>query len=267
MLQPRDEPIVMPSAPARAPAPDEPLTEVIVISLATADARRAAFAAGAAGASLSWRFLDACTARPEWLAIDEAAVLRNKGRALTRGEIGCYASHYSIWREMIDRGTPQAIVLEDDVVADWAYLARLAATDLSSEGFDYLRLYAKRPTFQRVVRKDFLQHSRTVVEMIGPAYGTQGYAITLAGARVLADRLRVIERPVDDAMDRSWAHGLRNLALFPAPLFEAAVPSDIGADRFQPKVHPSFRSLRQRGWRQLERQRIRLLKLRRLLGR
>jgi len=240
---------------------------VVVISLARATARREGFAAPAADADIDWRFFDACTERPETLALDEAAVLRNKGRALTRGEVGCYASHWSIWRDMVDRGKPQMIVLEDDVVVDWAYLERLAGIDLSAEGIDYLRLYAKRPTFQRVVRKDFLQHSRSVVELIGLAYGTQGYAITLAGAKRLVEHMSVIERPVDDGMDRSWAHGLPNLALFPAPLFEATVPSNIGADRFQPKSHPSFASFKQRNWRQMERMRMRMLKVRRLLGR
>lgn len=242
-------------------------TEAIVVSLASAAERRAAFAARAATAELPWRFFDACTERPATLALDAAAVLRNKGRALTRGEIGCYASHYSIWQAMVAAGTRQAIVLEDDTVVDWVYLARLAATDLSAEGIDYLRLYAKRPIFQRTVRKNFLQHSRTVVELIGPAFGTQGYAITQAGARLLVEQLRVIERPVDDAMDRSWAHGLRNLALFPAPILEATVPSDIGSDRFAPGNDPAYHSLRQRGWRRLERTRIRMMKLRRLLGR
>ena len=125
---------------------------------------------------------------------------------------------------------------------------------------------AKRPTFQRVVATDFLQHSRTVVEMIGPAYGTQGYAITLAGARAFVDECRVIVRPIDDAMDRSWAHGVRNLALFPAPILEATVPSAIGTARFAGKNDPAFHTLRQRAWRQLERTRMRMMKARRFLG-
>lgn len=241
--------------------------DIFVVSLATASDRRAAFADRAATAGLSWRFFDACTARPENLAIDEQAVLANKGRALTRGEIGCYASHYSIWRQMIDRGVAQAIVLEDDTIVDWAYLRLLAATDLAAHGFQYLRLYAKRPTSHRIVAKDFLQHSRTVIELIGHAYGTQGYVVTLAGARTLADHCRTIRRPIDDEMDRSWAHGVRNLALFPAPILEATVASDIGAERFAPKSDPRFRSLRQRAWRRVERTRMRMLRVRRAFGR
>lgn len=242
-------------------------TEVLVVSLKSAEARRKAFAARAASTSLVWRFFDACTGPAPDMTIDEPAVRRNKGRPMSKGEIGCYASHFSIWQDMIARDVPQAIVLEDDTVVDWAYLEPLARSDLHAEGIDYLRLYAKRPTWQRIVRSDFLQHSRAVVELVGHAYGTQGYAITIEGARRLVDHCRIVRRPIDDAMDRSWAHGLPNLALYPAPILEAAIVSDIGSSRFGSKTDPLYHSVRQRAWRHVERARIRMLKARRLLER
>ncbi len=243
------------------------IAEILVVSLESATARRAAFAGRAAGTSLPWRFVDACTGPAPGMEIDEPAILRNKGRPMSRGEIGCYASHFSIWRDMLARGVRQAIVLEDDTVVDWGYLELLARTDLHAIGLDYLRLYAKRPTWQRVVRRDFLQHSRTIVELVGLAYGTQGYVITHEGAARLAAHCRTVRRPVDDAMDRSWAHGLPNLALYPAPILEATVESEIGASRFAPKTDPVYYSLRQKAWRKVERMRMRLMKARRLLGR
>lgn len=241
------------------PPPD---TEIFVVSLADAAERRDAFRERAGVTTLAWSFFDALRSPTEGLDIDEAALLRNKGRALTQGEIGCYASHFAIWRQMIARGVRQAIVLEDDTMVDWVYLAALASTDLDALEMPYLRLYAKRPCHQRVVRSDFLQHSRSVVELIGHAYGTQGYAITLAGARRFADHCAVIRRPIDDEMDRSWAHGVRNLALFPPPILEASMPSTIGAERFAAKGDAPRRTV----GRRIERSRIRLLKLRRFLG-
>jgi len=68
-------------------------------------------------------------------------------------------------------------------------------------------------------------------------------------------------------MDRSWAHGLPNLALYPAPILEAAIVSDIGNSRFGPKADPLYHSVRQKAWRSLERARMRMLKARRLLER
>lgn len=243
------------------------ISQVFVVSLETARARRDNFVSMAKETALDWQFFDACTGPVAEMEIDEAAIRRNKGRALTRGEIGCYASHFAIWQHMARAGIAQAIVLEDDTVVDWPYLERLARVDLHAIGVDYLRLYSKRPTFQRVVRRDFLQHSRTIVELIGLAYGTQGYAITRDGARRLAEHCRVVRRPIDDAMDRSWAHGVPNLALHPAPILEASVASDIGAARFAPKADPAYHTIAQRAWRGIERMRVRMLKVRRLLER
>src|SRR3546814_11383087 len=115
---------------------------------------------------------------------------------------------------------------------------------------------------QRVVRRDFLQHSRAIVELVGLAYGTQGYAITLEGARRLVEHCRTVRRPIDDEMDRSWAHGLPTLALYPAPILEEAVVSDIGNSRFVAKNAPLYHSAQQRLWRCVQRARMRMLKAR-----
>ena len=244
-----------------------PACPIRVVSMVDAVERRRAFAARAGVAPVEWSFFDAKTGLVEGLRHDAAAVERNKGRQLTRGEIGCYASHFAIWREMIERGTRQCIVLEDDTIVDWAFVARLAATDLAAEGIRYLRLYAKAPTFSRVVRRDFLHHSRAIIELVGHPYGTQGYMITLAGARALAQACATITRPIDDQMDRSWDHGVRNLALFPAPLIEEFVESGIGSARFAGTKSAAYRVPRQRLARWIDRQRIRAKKLGLLRGR
>src|SRR3546814_15541642 len=74
---------------------------------------------------------------------------------------------------MAEQGIAQCIVLEDDTIVDWAFMAQLAATDLAARDIPYLRLYSKFPTFSRIVERDFLQHSRSVVELVGYPFGTQ----------------------------------------------------------------------------------------------
>ncbi|KHK93585.1 glycosyl transferase [Novosphingobium malaysiense] len=220
--------------------------------MTTAEERRSAFAARAANTQVPWRFFDACTALTEDLTYDAEAVERNKGRQLTKGELGCYASHYSIWQEMAREQIAQCIVLEDDVIVDWAFLARLGETDLEAQDIRYLRLYSKAPTFNRVVKRNFLQRSRSIVELVGYPFGTQAYAITLNGAHAFLDACRTVKRPVDDQMDRSWEHGVRNLALFPAPVLEEFVPSAIGAERFATKRAAAYYSPRQRVTRSMD---------------
>jgi glycosyl transferase family 25 len=239
---------------------------VVVVSMTSAHERRAAFAARARAATVPWRFFDACTGLVDGLTYDSAAVERNKGRHLTKGEIGCYASHFSIWREMCERNIAQCIVLEDDVIADWAFIERLGALDLDAHDIPYLRLYSKVPTFHQVVSRNFMQHSRSVVELVGHPYGTQAYAITRKGARAFLDVCATIKRPIDDQMDRSWEHGVRNLALFPAPVIEEFVSSGIGVDRYSKVRGQAYNTLRQRLVRWIDRQRIRFKKLSVLRG-
>lgn len=228
--------------------------------------RRAAFTARARRASVPWRFFNARTDLAAGLAYDAEAVERNKGRQLTSGEIGCYSSHYAIWQEIVVRGIPQCVVLEDDTIVDWAFLAALAATDLAACDMPYLRLYAKLPAFSRTIERDFIQHSRSVIEYVGHAYGTQAYALTLAGARAFLQACSTIQRPIDDQMDRSWEHGIRNLAVFPAPVIEEFGESAIGAARFQAGRSKAFYTPRQRLSRWIDRQKIRAMKLSLLSG-
>lgn len=234
---------------------------VVVVSMPGATRRRSAFTARAARSYLSWRFFDACTDLAPGLTYDAKAVEKNKGRQLTRGEIGCYSSHYAIWRDMAARGVPQCIVLEDDTIVDWAFLSVLAATDLSAWDIPYLRLYAKMPAFSRTVKRDFLQRSRSIVEYVGHAYGTQAYVVTLDGAKAFLRACATIRRPIDDEMDRSWEHGVRNLAVFPAPVIEEFGDSAIGLSRFEEKRSPAFNAPGQRVARWIDRQRIRAMKL------
>src|SRR3546814_7977780 len=104
---------------------------------------------------------------------------------------------------MAEQGIAQGIGLEDYTIVDWAFMAQLAATDLAARDIPYLRLYSKFPTFSRIVERDFLQHSRSVVELVGYPFGTQAYAITLPAARAFLRACATVKRPVDDQMDRS----------------------------------------------------------------
>jgi glycosyl transferase family 25 len=231
-----------------------PRTRILVVSMKGAHARRDAFTAAAGGATLPWSFLDACERLHPDLDYDEDAAVVAKGRPLTRGEIGCYSSHFEAWKQLLAGDHDQYIVLEDDVVADWDYLAALARMDHGAAGRDYIRLYYKKPVPARVIERDFGARARWLTEVAGYCFGTQGYLITRRGARVFAGRFRRVRRPIDDEMDRSWAHGVPNLAVFPFPIIERAQESGIGLDRFA--VHEVPPRLRLR--RAIQRQRDRI---------
>ena len=208
-------------------------TKIIVISLADASDRRSRFEARAQNASVAWNFYPARTGLHPGLRYDEKAAIIAKGRPLRVAELGCYASHYAAWEALQFDEADQYVILEDDVIVDWKFLAKLAEVDLAEIGFNYLRLYYKFPAATAVIRENFIDRSRSIVELGQPAYGTQGYAITKAGARVFLDHCRTVIRPVDDEMDRAWVHGQPNLAVFPFPVMEESAGSTIGNARFE----------------------------------
>lgn len=231
--------------------PSAARTRLFVVSMADAGERRAQFAAAAAGALVDWRFFDALTAPHPAMRYDEDGAIVAKGRALKPGELGCYASHFALWLQLRDdEQADQYIVLEDDVIADWTYLAALAEMDHGAMGHHYIRLYHKKPVRQRIIARDYGARATWLTEIFGHAFGTQGYLLTRQGARRFIAAGTLAIRPVDDMMDRSWDHGVRNLAVFPFPIIERRIASGIGLARFEAQPVPA-RLRRRRAWARL----------------
>ena len=219
-------------------------TKIIVISMADAAERRSRFQDRARSATVPWSFYPARTSLHPALRYDEQDAIVAKGRPLRAGEVGCYSSHYAAWQDLQGDDTDQYVVLEDDVIVDWTFVGKLAQVDLAQMGINYLRLYYKFPARAALVKENFLERARSIVELAGSAYGTQGYVITKAGARIFLDHCRVVTRPIDDEMDRTWVHGQPNLAVFPFPIIEEATGSTIGNTRFDTFVVPEHLKLK-----------------------
>jgi len=233
-------------------------TKIVVISMTDATERRARFAERARNAGLAWQFVPAMTGLHPALSYAEEAAIVAKGRPLRGGELGCYSSHYAAWETLLADDFDQCVVLEDDVIVDWTFMRKAVETDFAAMGINYLRLYYKWPTRHAVLKENFIERARSIVELSGTAYGTQGYLITKAGARTLLDHCRIVKRPVDDEMDRSWAHGLRNLAVFPFPIIEESSQTIIGNARFETFEVPRHLRLKRFISRRAERWRLRV---------
>ena len=202
---------------------------VRVISLSASPRRAAMRAQLDAITGLEWAFFDAATVVPAFLVHDPVTVRATLRRDLTPGEIGCFASHAHLWRWLLDQPRDTAmIVLEDDLIIDPAFFTSLAAFDRETARIDYLRLYAKAPAGARVAGRIAGRH---LVRYRGIAFGTQAYLIRQPAAARLAASITAIVRPIDDEMDRYWAHGVPNLGLFPFPVMELGLPSTIEGER------------------------------------
>jgi glycosyl transferase family 25 len=203
-------------------------TQTHVISLASSAARREAFSRLASGAGASWAFSDASTGVHPELAYDEEAAIAAVGRPLRPAELGCYSSHYALWLALLgDETADQYVVLEDDVEVDWTFLAALARLDARGFGSGYIRLFYRKPAPFHVVAKGVVDGARKIVSLHDYCFGTQGYLISKPAAARLVEHCRVIRRPIDNALDRWWSHGVENLSFFPFPMFEKQVGSTV----------------------------------------
>ena len=87
-------------------------------------------------------------------------------KILTYGEIGCAMSHLLIYKKMIDENIEQALILEDDIIVS----------------NDFKRI------FNELLKKIYRQtvaSKYSLVKIFDSGYGTYGYIIDNAAARVI----------------------------------------------------------------------------------
>uniref|UniRef100_A0A8C5G1G4 Procollagen galactosyltransferase 2-like n=1 Tax=Gouania willdenowi TaxID=441366 RepID=A0A8C5G1G4_GOUWI len=108
------------------------------------------------------------------------------GRVLTRGEIGCFLSHHSIWTEMVDRGLQKVLVLEDDVRLEPRFKRRLQAImeNVNKAQLDWDLIYVGRKRMQVQQPEQSVEGVNNLV-VADYSYWTLGYALSQKGARKL----------------------------------------------------------------------------------
>jgi glycosyl transferase family 25 len=133
--------------------------------------------------------------------------------SLLPGEIGCYASHLLVCQEIVDRGQPYALVLEDDVVlASDLFETLEAALAKLPNGWDIVRLSSL--TSRPVMSVATLGHGRHLVRYSRLPKRTGAQLVSLAGARkILQPGLRV--RPIDADLRYGWQFGLDSYGIYP----------------------------------------------------
>ncbi|MEY2342475.1 glycosyltransferase family 25 protein [Acidithiobacillus sp. IBUN Pt1247-S3] len=164
--------------------------------------------------------------REQITAYDAAYRQRHFGYALSAGELGCFLSHQTLWRECLRLGR-SICILEDDVElpADFAQILRRALACESD--WDVLRLLAERWDRKGFVVGRF-DETHTLCHYPRPAMGTAAYLLTPKAAERLLTTTETIRVPVDQVIDQFWHHHLRVLVVEPYPVcIRADCPSVI----------------------------------------
>ncbi|TDH01961.1 hypothetical protein EPR50_G00168140 [Perca flavescens] len=107
------------------------------------------------------------------------------GRTLTKGEVGCFLSHYFIWKEMVDLQMDKALLFEDDVRFQANFKRRVLRLmeEVEQVELDWDIIYFGRKQVNPV-KEEAVENVHNLV-MADYSYWTLSYAISLQGAQKL----------------------------------------------------------------------------------
>jgi len=145
---------------------------------------------------------------------------------LRRGEIGCYASHLSVWRQIVDRNLgPAVLVCEDDLtLPDNSAELLDSLIPAAPKGWDIIRLSSfPRKAVSHVAR---LAGDYQLVRYWKIPVLTGAYLVSRNGAeKLLRPGLRT--DPVDVEVSRPWLFGIDAYGVVPTPIIQNIDKSTI----------------------------------------
>jgi len=210
---------------------------IAVINLARSRDRRELIEANFARLGLGFEFFAGIDAwRGEHVSLsqyDGSAVRSGLHRPLSAGEIGCFASHYLLWKRCMESREP-LVILEDDVVIDDGFVRALETAIDLLPAFPLVRLGITREGAGTkpilLLPSDF-----ELVSLASDTCGAQCYILSDVGAKALFEAAAVWCMPVDIYLNRPLIHGISDNGL--RPYFvrhadQAAYPSVIGDERY-----------------------------------
>lgn len=150
------------------------------------------------------------------------------GKMPTKGEMGCYASHYMLWVKCLENNEP-CIILEDDCIILETFKKHLADINELVLKYNFIRLQdAIRGQLYPVENGE----GYSVSLMEDNFGGAVGYAISpLAAAKLIKHRWSL---PVDCFIGLSYLHGMQSFVLSPAlvaPDYNSPTTVQLGYDK------------------------------------
>nr|XP_046160265.1 procollagen galactosyltransferase 1 [Oncorhynchus gorbuscha] len=165
------------------------------------------------------------------------------GRPLTKGELGCFLSHYNIWKEIAERALKSSLVIEDDLRFEVFFKRRLMnlMSEVESQGLDWDLIYIGRKRMQVDRPEKSVPNIHNLVEA-DYSYWTLGYMMSLQGAQKLlrAEPLKRIlpvdeflpvmfnKHPVSDYMEQFEVRDLKAFSAEPLLVFPTHYTGDAG---------------------------------------
>jgi collagen beta-1,O-galactosyltransferase len=147
-------------------------------------------------------------------------------RPMKKGEIGCFLSHYKVWKDVVQNKYGRVIVLEDDVrfTENSTSILKKVVEDLAKTQLDWDYIYLGRKKISAHGDEFFVAGHRHL-STIGYSYWTLAYALSYTGASKLInakplEKLLALDEflPImyDQHPNTEWAASFptRNLSAF-----------------------------------------------------
>ncbi len=116
---------------------------------------------------------------------------------LKRGEMGCYDSHYRLWKHISENNIPTAFILEDDADVNYSHSVANAINKM----FDELQKHGVQYDLIYLGHNNNKKPRKMIGGSLGVPGGVQGlfaYHLTLEGARKLIQGAIPMTQAVDD---------------------------------------------------------------------
>ena len=211
---------------------------IFVISLARAKERRADISRRLDAVGASYEIVDGVDG--ESLDLNELGDrlkpedYRIKfGRGFTRGEIGCYLSHYNLWQRMVDENIECAMVLEDDATWDEDFFDTVLDLLKTNHHWELVLLSSKDRRADFVLcdvgnKRNLIRHKRR-------AWGTVAYIIRRSGAEKLLDYCWEIRAGIDALYAEYWRNGVSFYLVDPPPAGHSKATETLVGTLYRPR--------------------------------
>ncbi|WP_305845561.1 glycosyltransferase family 25 protein [Photobacterium kishitanii] len=172
---------------------------------------------------------------PLFAMYDDSLSQTYRGKSLSKGQLGCYASHYLLWQKCVELNQPIIILEDDALIYPKPFMDIINNMPLLTKKYECIRLFDnKRSNFFKL-KQMILPHT-SIYKFSKGHMSTTGYLLTLAGAKKLLKYSNKWYMAVDIYMDRFWVNQLECYGTVPACLTnDPAFDSDIGYGKRAPR--------------------------------
>lgn len=192
--------------------------KIFVISLKRSPERRENIKKQLDALGLEFEFFDAVDGRAEpphplFTKYDYFKRLwLTNGRMPSKGEMGCYASHYLVWQKCVASGE-SILVIEDDSYVKPVIVDLLPHIEDKVEQYGFLRLEPETTKCNLFMKEECNTYSISFMD--NNFGGTRSYAISPQAAQKLLNGSERWCMPVDNYIGSLYLHGMPSYQMYP----------------------------------------------------